>query len=170
MPVNQLELFGNSEEMTKGAFIDSTGQYRYKLWRDWDKYKPRVTFVMLNPSTADGKEDDPTSRRCIGFAKAWGYGSLDVVNLFAYRATDPKELLYVKDPIGPDNNLWLGLSADHASRIVLAWGVNGTLYDRNNDVIRSLSRYGLFCLGISKEGHPKHPLYIKGDITPIKYI
>jgi hypothetical protein len=74
--------------------------------------------------------------------------------------------LNVKDPIGPDNNLWLGLSAENAAQIVLAWGVNGVLYDRNKDVIRSLSQYGLFCLGISKEGHPKHPLYIKSDVVP----
>jgi hypothetical protein len=170
MGTQQLDLFGEKEEMAKGAFIDPSGQYRYKLWRDWDKYKQRVTFIMLNPSTADGKADDPTIRRCINFAKAWGYGSLDVVNLFAYRATDPKELLYVKDPIGPDNNLWLGLSASHAAQIVLAWGVNGTLYDRNNDVIRSLSHYGLYCLGTSKDGHPKHPLYIKGNVIPSVFL
>jgi hypothetical protein len=69
--MQQLDLFSEKEEMIKGAFIDPTGNYRYKLWRDWDKYKPRVTFIMLNPSTADGKEDDPTIRRCINFAKAW---------------------------------------------------------------------------------------------------
>jgi hypothetical protein len=75
---------------------------------------------MLNPSTADGKEDDPTIRRCIGFAKSWGNGSLEVVNLFGFRATDPKELLEVKDPIGPENNIWIGLAANESARIVLA--------------------------------------------------
>jgi hypothetical protein len=110
---------------------------------------------MLNPSTADGKEDDPTIRRCIGFAKAWEYGSLDVVNLFAFRATDPKELLYVKDPMGPDNNLWLGLSAEAAARIVLAWGVNGFLLDRNKDVIRSLSQPWIVLLGYFKRRTPE---------------
>ena len=76
--------------MDSGACFDSTGAYRYRLWREWDVSKPSVTFVMLNPSTAGAKDDDPTIRRCLSFARSWGFGRLEVVNLCAYRATSPK--------------------------------------------------------------------------------
>ncbi len=90
--------------MTKGAAFDSTGTYRYALWREWDASAPRLGFVLLNPSTADAENDDPTLRRCMGFARAWGYGSLQIVNLFAYRATVPDALRWVADAVGPEND------------------------------------------------------------------
>lgn len=89
--------------MIKSAIISECGKYRYSLSRIWDENKANVLFIMLNPSTADGDVDDPTIRRCIGFAKSWGYGGIYVGNLFAYRATDPKELLKVENPIGFEN-------------------------------------------------------------------
>lgn len=93
--------------MDKGAIISGCGKYRYSLWRTWDKKLPKVMFIMLNPSTADAYEDDPTIRRCINFAKSWGYGGIVVGNLFAYRATNPKKLILIDDPSGSANHHYL---------------------------------------------------------------
>ena len=93
--------------MKQGAAIDPTGLYRYSLWREWDANAPRVAFVMLNPSRADANTDDPTLRRCLGFARSWGCGSIEVVNLFAYRASRPDILRVVLDPVGPENDRYL---------------------------------------------------------------
>jgi hypothetical protein len=86
------------------ATFDTTRRYRYRLIHDWTGSPERVAFIMLNPSTADERTLDPTIRRCIGFAKAWGFGGIDVVNLFAWRTTDPAALARVADPIGPRND------------------------------------------------------------------
>lgn len=153
--------------MLKDAIIDPTGMYRYSLWRIWDHNLPKVAFVMLNPSTADHKEDDPTIRRCIGFAKAWGFGSLEVVNLFAYRATNPDELKKCDDPIGTDNDMHIRRAALQTDRIVLAWGTKGGLHGRDRKVKELLSSFTwVYCLDLSKDGYPKHPLYIKADCEP----
>ncbi len=98
-----------------GADFDGTGAYRYSLWREWDSRRPIVAFVMLNPSTADAAKDDPTIRRCASFARSWGYGSLEVVNLFAYRASEPKRLRQTPDPIGPANDDYLVDAADRVA-------------------------------------------------------
>lgn len=90
--------------MKKGAVIDKTGLYRYSLWREWDIDKSKIVFIMLNPSKADASIDDPTLRRCISFAKFWDYGSLIVVNLFAFRTASPLELKKVDNPIGKQND------------------------------------------------------------------
>lgn len=150
--------------MQKGATFDSTGQYRYNLWREWDAQAPRVGFVMLNPNRADAVIDDPTIRRCLGFAKAWGYGKLEVVNLFAYRTAHPKELHQVADPIGAENDLYLTSLSDRVERIVLAWGNWGTLGDRAQIVLQFLPPYPhLYCFGLTKTGQPRHPLYLRKD-------
>src|SRR5262249_14212908 len=100
------------EEVRRAAVISDCGRYRYSLTRRWgDAAEPRALFVMLNPSTADAEQDDPTIRRCIGFAKAWGMGSLEVVNLYALRATDPAALLSAPDPIGPKNDTMITSAA-----------------------------------------------------------
>ncbi|BDA75123.1 hypothetical protein CAL7716_092890 [Calothrix sp. PCC 7716] len=105
--------------MKKSALI--VGDYRYLLSRKWDASKPKITFVMLNPSTADANQDDPTLRKCINFAQSLGYGSLKVVNLFAYRATKPCELRKVADPVGPKNNYYIQLATRRASLVIVAW-------------------------------------------------
>lgn len=155
--------------LIRGAEIDITGIYRYSLWRIWDPNLPRVAFVMLNPSTADGKIDDRTIRRCIGFAMAWGFGALEVVNLFAYRATNPEKLKHCSDPIGPENDDYIKAAVKRANRIITAWGTKGVHYGRNKEVMQILASYSPQCLEITKAGHPKHPLYVAGSINPVGY-
>ncbi|MFC4305772.1 DUF1643 domain-containing protein [Cohnella boryungensis] len=155
--------------MNVGAVMDPTDTYRYSLWRIWNADLPTVLFIMLNPSTADANKDDPTIRRCIGFAKAWGFGALEVRNLFAYRATDPDELKRCADPIGPDNDKHILEGARIADKIVLAWGTKGSLLGRGQAVYQMIAKYEPECLAISADGHPKHPLYIRADQPAIVY-
>jgi hypothetical protein len=124
---------------------------------------------MLNPSTADENIDDPTIRRCIGFAKSWNCGSLEVVNLFAYRATNPDELKRCTDPIGPENDVHILRALERSGKVIMAWGTKGDLLNRNRFVTEILRPFGPHCLAASKEGHPKHPLYISGNSEPILY-
>lgn len=159
-------------ELLKGAIIDSTGQYRYSLWRIWDTEKPKVTFIMLNGSTADAENDDPTLRRCIQYAKGWGFGSLEVVNLFAYRTTLPKELKRALYPVGPENDKHIVKAIKDAGMIVVAWGTNGAFMNQDKYVLQMLKRCGveLYYIDISKDGIPKHPLYLKGNLKPKKLV
>lgn len=134
-------------------------QYRYTLWREWDMFNPNyVQFIGLNPSTADEVQDDPTIRRCIGFAKRWGYGAMCMTNIFAFRATDPKVMKQCPLPVGPENDRWLVEIARGASLTVAAWGVHGEFMARNVEVMKLLDN--LQCFGVTKDGHPKHPLYL----------
>ena len=154
--------------MHRTAEIDKTGAYRYRLTRRWKPDKGTVLFVMLNPSTADANVDDPTITRCIGFASKWGYGGLEVANLFAFRATDPMELSRCSDPVGPDNDGHIVSMRDNHALIVAAWGANAKRFsERERDVLSLLGP--VHCLGITKGGYPKHPLYVKGDAIPILY-
>jgi hypothetical protein len=153
------ELF---ETLKTGAEFSPCRTYRYQLSRVWDSSLPRCNFIGLNPSTAGETIDDPTIRRCIGFAKAWGCGALAMTNLFAFRSTDPKGLLGAKDATGPDNDWWLEETADTSTIVIAAWGVHGVLNERNRRVIELLADR-LECLGRTKDGHPKHPLYLKAD-------
>jgi len=151
-----------------GPVIDPTGQYRYTLWRECGPADARVAFVMLNPSTADATRDDPTIRRVIGFARSWGYGSVEVVNLFAYRAPYPRILRTVPDPIGPQNDRYLVQAVRRAQLVVAAWGT-GHLPGRDRAVIGLLGE-SLYCLGTTQGGCPRHPLYVRGGIVPAPYI
>ncbi|WOB42127.1 DUF1643 domain-containing protein [Thermoleptolyngbya oregonensis NK1-22] len=157
------------EVQPAGATFDLSGRYRYTLWRVWDFAAPRVAFVMLNPSTADAERNDPTIRRCIGLAKAWGYGGLEVVNLFAYRATRPQDLKRVDDPIGEAGDRPLIAAAEQAAQIILAWGNGGALYQRDRAVLALLSGYPLHCLGLTQQQQPRHPLYVPSGTVPIRY-
>ncbi|OUL32370.1 DUF1643 domain-containing protein [Nostoc sp. 106C] len=151
--------------MERTAIID--GSYRYLLRRVWDAEYPQITFIMLNPSTADAEKDDPTIRKCIKFANSWGYGSLEVVNLFAYRATKPRDLFQVSEPIGSDNNLYLLAAAERAKLIILAWGIHGSFLKRDRAVLNLFSsRQCLYCLGRTKAGHPRHPLWLNSSTQP----
>lgn len=156
--------------MRKGAVIDLIGSYRYSLWREWDINAPRVVFVMLNPSRADATTDDPTLRRCISFAQSWGYGSLEVVNLFAYRSSKPTELKKVTDPVGSENDRYLEKAVKSADKIIVAWGNNGILKNRCKEVLDWLTSLDtLYCLGITQRGCPRHPLYVKSSTKPVFY-
>lgn len=122
---------------------------------------------MLNPSTADASRDDPTIRRCVAFARAWGYGGVEVVNLFALRATHPFYLRASAEPVGPDNDRHILLAARRAEHTVLAWGIHGELGGRGADVLALLSRRTrALCLGWTRQGHPRHPLYLRRDARP----
>jgi len=117
-------------------------------------------FVMLNPSTADAEQDDPTIRRCAGFARAWGFGGMTVVNLFAFRATDPARLRRARDPVGRDNDHHIATAARGAGMVVLAWGVHGALDGRDRVVAALLADVRPRCLGTTRGGYPRHPLYL----------
>src|SRR5579859_5953462 len=154
--------------VTRGASMSQDGVYRYRLWRSWGD-GPRMAFVMLNPSTADTCVDDPTIRRCIGFAKRERYDGIEVINLYALRATKPRHLLNHPDPEGPLNNLaWRGV-LDHTysplvGPVVAAWGAHGS--DRRLPASQALTEWprGRFlCLGQTADGSPRHPLYVRAD-------
>lgn len=148
-----------------GAAFDAAREYRYRLWRTWDAEKPAVAFVMLNPSTADEDADDPTIRRCVGYASEWGYGTLEVVNLFGLRATDPSALRDHRDPVGDANDEYLRRVCDAAAFVVAAWGGNGYIRDRGRQVARFLDAQ-LHALDTTRDGHPVHPLYQPADAVP----
>ena len=149
--------------MDRGAIFDETAVYRYSLYRRWANHGRSVTFVMLNPSTADAFKEDPTITRCIGFAKGFGYHALTIVNIFAFRSTDPKKLRTVEDPVGPDNDRYIRDACFRGSSVICAWGTHGALHARDLAAWKQirLEIPNVFCLGRTKGGHPKHPLYLK---------
>ena len=153
--------------VNKNATFSDCRKYRYALSRTWNGKKKTILFIGLNPSTANEKIDDPTIRRCINYAQNWGYGSLLMVNLFAYRATMPSELKNVKNPIGNDNDLHIIELSKKADLAVAAWGNEGTLLNRDKEVKKLIPN--LMCLKINKSGQPAHPLYQKKDLKLIKY-
>lgn len=146
-----------------GAVISECGLYRYRLWRRWGP-GPQVLWIMLNPSTADAYTDDPTIRRCAGFTRAWGCDGFEVVNLFARRATNPRSLHRLADPYGPLNAHQLRIStADQWAHIVAAWGAAAAAMPIDLWGAEGNIRYlvdTIECLGTTKAGHPKHPLYL----------
>lgn len=154
--------------MIENAILSDCAKYRYMLYRQWDQ-NPAMVFIMLNPSTADHEFDDPTIKRCMEFAKREGCGGIVVANLFAYRATDPRELKCVADPVGPDNPFYLSGVLMSAGPIVVAWGAKGSYLSRADRVAEHAARMRrpLMCLDMNKDGSPKHPLYVAGD-TPLK--
>lgn len=159
------------QDVRCGAEFSSCRRYRYALWRDWDwqGYANRIMFIGLNPSTADETEDDPTIRRCIGFAKRWGYGGILMMNAYAYRSTDPKKMKAASDPVGPSNDEALSYQSNACGMIVAAWG-NHIEPARAVSILRVLRGSGpVQCLGKNKNGTPKHPLYLKGDTPLIRF-
>lgn len=134
--------------------------YRYTLRIVWDESLPVAAFVGLNPSTADEYQDDPTIRRCKGFAQSWGCGGMLMLNLFAFRATDPAEMKRAADPIGPDNRLAEFLDTCTGPRVA-CWGTHGSHAGRAAFIAPLLPE--LQCLGKNADGSPKHPLYLKAD-------
>lgn len=158
-----------ADERAANATISPCGLYRYDLRRVWTGDMCRlVNFVMLNPSTADALDDDPTIRRCIGFAKSWGFGGLVVTNLYAFRATEPADLWKADDPIGPDNDGHVRRWASTANLVVMAWGNHGTFGGRGSAVMRLLREGGCrpAYLKITGNGQPGHPLYLPSNLMP----
>lgn len=151
------------------ATLSECGTYRYTLSRPRQELisqGPPAVFVMLNPSTADANQDDPTIRRCRGFARDWGCAGIVVVNLFALRATDPAEIPDHPDPEGPDNDRWLRHIAAQYEDLVVAWGANAP--EQRVEQVRSIlteHNANLWCLGTTQSGAPRHPLYVPRDRT-----
>ena len=151
--------------MKTDAKLSECRKYRYALWRTWDETKPYAMFIGLNPSTADEIEDDPTIRRCINFAKYWGYGGLCMANLFAYRTNDPSEMMAATDPVGADNDEWLIKLTKEAGAVVAVWGNKGSFLGRSKKVMKLVPN--LHYLKINKSGEPAHPLYLRSDLKPM---
>lgn len=149
-------------QMQTAAALSPCQPYRYALWRKWSDAPP-VLFVMLNPSTADETQDDPTIRRCMAFARQWGHGGLIVGNLFALRSPHPADLRTCADPIGPDNDAWLIRLAQQSTAAVAAWGNHGAFMNRGQEVAARFPK--LRCLGLTKRGQPRHPLYVPADAS-----
>lgn len=148
--------------MKKSAVISGCGQYRYLLRRSWDIARPALGFIMLNPSTADADQDDPTIRKCIGFAERLGYGAIVVTNLFALRATDPADLRRAGYPRGPENDEWIRRGIMESGPVVCAWGTNARGLVRPAEVLLILSglRVKLQALALTDDGIPRHPLML----------
>jgi hypothetical protein len=149
--------------MRADAVLSPCRRYRFALWRRWDA-GPRVLFVLLNPSTADESTDDPTVRRCIGFARSWGFGSVAIGHLFAFRTRSPATLASCLDPVGPGNDNWLTRLRDESSLTVAAWGNHGRLLGRGAAVGAMFP--GSHILGLTALGEPHHPLYVRADVSP----
>lgn len=152
-----------------GADITPDGLYRYRLWRIWDAKLPRICFVMLNPSTADAREDDKTIRRCIGFAKSMGGGGLEVVNLFGWRATKPERLWHAwamgADIVGPDNAEHQTVAFRNCSTVICGWGAVGhrPAAEASGRAVQSRIRDAgrtPLALGLTQANDPRHPLYL----------
>ncbi len=151
-----------------GAFFTDDRRHRLYLWRRWSD-GPAIMFVGLNPSTADEAEDDPTIRRCLGFAKRWGYGTMYMCNAFSLVSTDPSALkgLLMPDLVERTHDLTLRIIRTKCQRVVLAWG-NGIDFvcvgpRRSTKLIEMLSP--VYSFGSTQRGRPKHPLYLKRDAT-----
>ncbi len=157
-----------TSNVTKEAVIAGEGRFRYRLDRHWDKTKGYINFIMLNPSTADAYQDDPTITRCIARAKEYGYGGLVVTNLFAYRSTDPTKLRWAKDRIGELNDIYILDAAKGAAAVVMAWGDHGKLDGRGPDVFGKLFDAGIEpkVLRYTLKGQPEHPLYVPYALKP----
>lgn len=149
----------------KGAVFSSDRRYRYLLWRVWSGTGGMVLFVGLNPSTADEQTDDPTIRRCKSFAESWGATGFMVANLFAYRATKPRDLYEAITPVGPANDRWLDSTTSFARLTIACWGNHGAFRERASHVLPLLRNPS--CLRMTKSGHPSHPLYLPGSCRPV---
>lgn len=174
-PLSATDLKGPTaptDDVQRGAVFDRSGAYRYVLSRQWPHGQGRAVFILLNPSTADANRDDPTIRRCMGFAHDWGYARLEVLNLFAYRATKPDDLRRALQPEGPSNRRYLRRAVKDADLVLLAWGIHGSWRHQNEEVLTLLRKAGSrpTCLGRTAEGHPKHVLYLPRKLRPQPFI
>ena len=150
--------------MNKTALLSADNIYRYQLSRIWDEEKPKILFIMLNPSTADEFVEDPTIRRVVNYAKDWGYGGVYVGNLYAFRSTDPKGLKSIADPVGPENINHIQTLISLVDKVIYAWGNEQKEPDWLKKIVETP-----YCIEISKKGIPKHPLYLKKCLIPQIY-
>ncbi len=166
--------------MIRTAILSEDGNYRYRLSREWGTGAGRVSWLMMNPSTADALVDDATIRKCIGFSQIWGFNALDVINLFALRSRDPKALLSKEDIYGPDFDKHYHDVLMNSSLLILAWGCESTLKSLGispkehvsavyHDIHEWYPNLPVKCLGQSKTGNPYHPLMLAYD-TPLKEV
>ncbi len=157
------------------ATFDDRRHYRYRLSRVWDKSLPRIVWCLLNPSTATASASDPTLARVVGFSRRWGAGAVEIINLFALRTSNPKDLKTTSlDPVGDRNDEAITIAAQETNEVVVAWGNNGRLanpdtkYARSDEILELLgnNEIRLLHLRLTKSGQPGHPLYVPGDTEP----
>jgi hypothetical protein len=157
-------------DLTSSAQFSPCRNWRYTLHRRW-RDGSSVAFLMFNPSTADETQDDPTIRKCVGFAQGWGYGRLVILNLFAIRGTDPRTVERVQDPVGPLNNYWIlkALADDGCRELICAWGCGEHMKRADlarrpaallAELQRSMTYLDVNCLGVRQDGQPRHPLML----------
>ncbi len=153
------------------AVYSDCERYRYSLTRIWQPSQGRVLFVMLNPSTATEVQNDPTVERCERRARTLGFGGFRVTNIFAWRDTDPRAMRAATDPVGPENDAAILAGVDWADQVIAAWGTHGAHLDRGAQVLALLRQSGgrVLHLGLTKAGHPKHPLYIAYAQQPVAW-
>lgn len=153
------------------AVLSDCKRYRYLLRRVWDYDGVRALFVMLNPSTADASVDDATIRSCTRLCSSQKFGSFEVVNLFAYRATDPDELLECDDPVGLINENVTRAAANRCDLVICAWGSHVMGMTRKSETFRILKdrKIPIYCFGKNKDGSPKHPLYLRSETALVPY-
>jgi len=156
-------MLANSES---GAKFSACRRWRYLLWRRWDASKPAANFLMLNPSTADEWQLDPSCTRARNYAERWGFGALIVTNLFGWRATDPQEMKAAREPVGRGNDRAILRAAREAALVVCAWGNHGAHLGRSGDVLKFLKSENvkLHVLRMNGGGEPAHPLYLPGSL------
>ena len=154
-------------EVSRGASFSRDGRYRYSLTRRWSD-GARVVWVMLNPSTADARVDDPTLRRCLAISMRYGFGSLEVVNLFALRSSDPRALGWVDDPVGPRADVALARAVRRADAAVAAWGVPPRGWEARTTKVQAMLPRDVLALGLTADGHPRHPLYVRRDAPLVR--
>lgn len=154
--------------MTTGASFSPDRRYRYRLTRVWDDSLPTVCFIMLNPSTADEVQNDPTIERCRRRASQMGFGGLVAVNIFALRSTDPARLYVEADPVGPENDAHIRDAATASGLVICGWGEHGSLLQRGATVLTLLRDAGVIphALKMNLDGSPAHPLYIGYRVLP----
>jgi hypothetical protein len=154
-----------------GAVFSRCRRWRYLLWRRWDGAKPVANFLMLNPSTADEFQLDPSCTRARNYVDGWGYGGIVVTNIFAWRATDPDDMKSAKDPVGRGNDAAILRAAREAAMVVCAWGNHGEHAGRAMKVVNALcfSRVKLHYLRMNGAGQPAHPLYLPGRLEPVSW-
>ena len=158
------------EVLATAAFSDDR-VYRYALGRVWDRESEPIAFIMLNPSKATHTVNDPTITRCMDFATRWGAGGILVVNLFAVRATDPRELSRLADPVGPHNQAFVvrAIEQHRVALTVAAWGSHRLAIEQVTYLLARLGDEKLACLGKNADGSPKHPLYLPKNAMPMPW-
>lgn len=153
--------------MKKDACISEDKLYRYMLYRIWDEKKPIISFIGLNPSTADDKIDDATIKKCINYTKNWGYGGFYMLNLFAFRTKSPYDIMESTNPIGLENDEYIEKYIKLSDKVICAWGNHGKFNNRSKEVLSGIENK--YYLKINKSGEPAHPLYLKNSLIPIRY-